>query len=86
VDVARASDQIDRLIERRAGERGAANELQAMYADSAKRHRERKRRENGAAWFAHFSALADSLRRNAEEYERRAERLLKAEEGGGDAP
>ena len=76
MDVAKAGDQIDRLIEKRAGERDAANELAEMYEASARRHRERKRRENGAAWFAHFSALASSLRRSAEEYERRAERLL----------
>ena len=76
MDVARASDQIVALIEKRAGERNAANELRAMYAESARRHREKRRRENGAAWYSHFSALADSLRRSAEEYERRAERLL----------
>jgi hypothetical protein len=82
VDVARASDQIDWLIEKRAGERSAANELQAMYEASARRHRERKQRENGAAWFAHFSALASSLRSSAEEYERRAERLLEEPDRG----
>ena len=76
MDVAKAGDQIDRLIEKRAGERDAANELAEMYEASARRHRERKRRENGAAWYSHFSALASSLRRSAEEYERRAERLL----------
>jgi hypothetical protein len=82
MDLARASDQLDRLIERRVGERSAANELAEMYAESARRHRERKRRENGAAWYSHFSALADSLRQSAAEYERRAEQLLL--EGGGD--
>ncbi len=76
MDVEQASASMDALIARRADERSAANELQAIYAESARRHRERKRRENGAAWYSHFSALADSLRRSAEEYERRAERLL----------
>ena len=61
---------------KRAGEGNAANELQAMYEASARRHREKIRRQNRAAWFSHFSALADSLRASAEAYEARAEALL----------
>ena len=76
MDLARAGDQIDQLIEKRSGERDASNELQAMYEASARRHREKIRRQNRAAWFSHFSALADSLRASAEAYEARAEALL----------
>jgi hypothetical protein len=84
VDVEQASASIDALIERRSGERNAANELRAMYEASARRYRERKRRENGAAWFAHFSALADSLRVSAEVYEAKAEALLEESDRGGE--
>ena len=80
MDLARASDQIDALIERRAGERGAANELAEMYAESARRHRERIRRQNRAAWFTYFSNLAASLRAGAERYDRRAAELLEDDE------
>jgi hypothetical protein len=83
IDVAKASDQLDRLIERRAGERNAVNELQAMYEASARRHRERKRRENGAVWYSQFSALADSHASISREFERRAEALLE-EPGRGE--
>jgi hypothetical protein len=51
----------------RAGERNAANELQAMYEASGRRHREKLRR-----------------RRQAEEYERRAEALLLEEPDRGE--
>ena len=76
IDVEQASASIGRLIERRSGERSAANELEEMYAKSVRRHREKIRRQNRAAWFSHFSALADSLRASAEAYEARAEALL----------
>ena len=82
MDLARAGDQIDQLIEKRSGERDASNELQAMYEASARRHREKIRRQNRAAWFSHFSALADSLRASAEAYEARASALLEEPDRG----
>ena len=84
MDVARASDQIDALIARRAGERGAANELAAMYAESARRHRERRRREIRAEWYRHWSGLAESLRRSAEHFEEKAEKLLEVDPKKGE--
>ncbi len=57
-----------------------ANSLEAMWEASARRHREKLRRENAARWFTYFSNLADSLRRSAEEFERRAEALLDDDE------
>ena len=74
-----ASASIDALIEKRAGERNAANESQAMYEASVGRHREKLRRANRAAWYSHYGALADSLRRSAEHFEAKAEELLEDE-------
>ncbi len=80
MDVERASDQLDALIARRSREREKANELAAMWEASARRHQEKVRRANAALWYSHFSALADSLRRSAEEFERRAQELLHEDE------
>ncbi len=76
MDVERASDQLDVLIERRAQERSKANELAELWRASERRHQEKVRRANAALWYSHFSALADSLRASAEEFERRAQELL----------
>ncbi len=57
--------------------------LEAMWEASARRDRERKRRQNRAAWFVYFCGLADSLRASADEFDRRAEALLEEPEGGG---
>ena len=76
MDVAKAGDQLDALIERRARERSSADELEEMYRASVRRHRERERKAIRAEWFAYFSNLASSLRRSADEFERRAESLL----------
>ena len=82
MDVAKAGDQIDALIERRARERSSADELEEMYRASVRRHRERKRKAIRAEWFCYFSNLADSLRASAEHYDRKAEALLEDEPKG----
>jgi hypothetical protein len=46
MDVERASDQIDALIERRAKERSKANEEEAFFKVRDRRDREKRRREN----------------------------------------
>jgi hypothetical protein len=86
VDVARASDKIDALIDKRAAGRGEATAEEMAWKTSVRRHNAKLRRQRQGEWYCYFSALADSLRASAEEFERRAERLLEAEEGGGDAP
>ncbi len=63
----------------RSTERESANELAELWRASERRHRERIRRANRAAWYSHFSGLADSLRRSAEVYEARARALLEEE-------
>jgi hypothetical protein len=52
-----------------------------MYAESARRYQERRRRQLQAEWYGYFCRLADGLRRRADEYEERAETLL---EGSGE--
>ena len=74
IDVAWASDQIDRLIERRSGGRNAA--VEDLWEASVEKDKERQRRALRAEWFRYWSALASSLRASAEEFERRAEQLL----------
>ncbi len=68
--------EIDRIIERRARERNDANHIEALWKSSAGRHNEQRRRENGAAWYAHHVALSDVHRRLAEEHEAEALKLL----------
>ncbi len=71
---------LDRLIERQS-QRGEQDpdERDELWKASMRAHRERLRRQNGAAWFAHFCRMADSHRALSEHYERRAEELC--EEG-----
>ena len=76
MDVAKASDQIDALIDKRAAARAGANAEETAWKASVRKHNAKLRRERRAEWFCYWSALADSLRASAEEYERRAERLL----------
>ncbi len=79
MDLLRASDSIDALIERRVREKSNANELQEMYAESTRRDRERRRRENAAQWYEYEMLLAENHRQLSEEHEARALALL--EEG-----
>ncbi len=79
MDVEQASASIDALIARRSTERERANALEAMWRASERRHREKIRRANRAAWFGYFSTLAENHRKLSEHFEGKAERLL--EEG-----
>ena len=82
MDLARASDELDRLIEKRAGERDAANFEEVAWKASVRRHHAKLRQQHRAEWFCYWSALADSLRRSADRYERRALALLEDEPKG----
>ncbi len=76
MDVERASDQLDALIERRARERSKANELAELWRASERRHQEKLRRQHRVEWICYWSALADSLRQSADAFERKALALL----------
>jgi hypothetical protein len=73
---------LDRLIERRS-ENGESDpdERNELWKESIRAYHEHRRRQNVAAWFAHFCRMADNHRALSEHYERRAEKLC--EEGGG---
>jgi hypothetical protein len=76
VDVARASDQIDALIEKRSRQWSEANAEEMAWKASVRKHNAKLRRQRKAEWFCYWSALADSLRASAEVYEARASALL----------
>jgi hypothetical protein len=48
-----------------------------MWKESDERLEKKRRQENRAAWFEHFSTLAQVMRQRAAEYERRAEALCR---------
>ncbi len=81
MDVARASDQIDAMIERRALQASAEQDaVEDLWRESTRIHREQIRRENRAAWYAFHMGQADRIRRTmtvlVEHHEARASALL----------
>ncbi len=80
MDVVNAEAQLNNLLERRARERKEANFEEMAWKASVRKHNAKLRRQHRAEWFCYFSALADSLRRSAEEFERKAEALLDDDE------
>ena len=63
----------------RSGELGGERREEGLWMDSERQYRQVKRRQNVAAWFAHFCRMADNHRALCEHYEARAEALC--EEG-----
>lgn len=53
----------------------AQREREDLWAGSVQRDKERRRRENRAAWFAFFCRMAQAHAGIAKDYERRAEEL-----------
>ncbi len=80
MDVMRADTvdaELDRLISRRAStdHRTSADELEASYVESVRRHHEKIRQRNRWEWVRFFDRMAQSHARIAQDYERRAEEL-----------
>lgn len=73
------AQEVKRLIERRASQKGSANALEEMWRESERKHRARRRRENAALWYEYEMLLAENHRQLSEEHEARALALL--EEG-----
>ena len=80
MDLARASDQLDALIDKRAAARTGATFEEESWKASVRRHNAKIRRQHHAAWFVYFSTLADSLRASADEFDRKAEALTREDE------
>ncbi len=77
MDLARASDRIDALIDKRALQHEEANLEEMAWKASVRRHNAKLRRQQRRGeWYCYFAALADSLRASADHYERRALELL----------
>jgi hypothetical protein len=83
VDVEQASASIDDLIDKRALQHEEANLEEMAWKASVRRHNARLRRQHRAAWFCYWSALADSLRKSADEFEAKAQALLEDENTSG---
>jgi hypothetical protein len=81
VDLARAKTDLNNLIDKRARGRVEANAAEMAWKESVRRHNAKLWRERRAEWFCYWSALADSLRKSADDFERRATELLEDSEG-----
>ncbi len=80
--------ELDLLIERAASEaantsRDAANEREELWKNSERRQREKRRRENRAAWYEFEMLLADNHRQLCEEHEERARAPRSRRRGAG---
>ena len=80
VDVAKASDQLDALLDERVAGREEATAAEMAWKASVRRYNAKLGRENRAAWYAFYSRLVASLKASAERYERRAEALCEENE------
>jgi len=68
-DVAeRVEAKLDSFIEKRAREKEDANKVEALWAASEARHRERRREENRRAWRAYHPSQALVLQYSAYSY------------------
>jgi hypothetical protein len=67
MDVARASDQIDALIVRRATQTAAENEREELWRASVRRHHDKLRTERLRDRLAYHSAMIESHSKNFEE-------------------
>ncbi len=85
VAVERAEKSLDEFINSRSKEKGKANSEADLWRISERRHHEKLRRENAAAWCSYHLGQAERLERTAAElaatHRRRA-----AELGGGAMP
>ncbi len=63
--VERAEKSIDEFINARSKGKEEANELAEMWAASERRHQEKRRRENVAAWKEFHLRTAEGLERTA---------------------
>ncbi len=80
MDVEQASASIDALIDKRAAGREEATAAEMLWKESVRKHHAKLRRQRRGEWFCYFSALADSLRKSADELERKAQALLLEDE------
>ena len=68
----KAEQQINLFIDKRSREREEANRVEAAWAESTRRHRQKVRLANGHAWVGYFDHLASCHERRADEYHDRS--------------
>jgi hypothetical protein len=81
VDVAKGEmveNELDAMIERRSL-RKDPDEEHDLWRESVRQYNARRQKENRLAWCDYFVRLAACLRARAEEYDRRAWRLMESE-------
>jgi hypothetical protein len=71
--------QLDVFIERRAREARDQGRVEEMWAESVRRDRQRRRRENCAAWYAHEMHMSELHAALSEEHRAKAEALNEGE-------
>ncbi len=79
MDAAKAEaveSELDRIIERRAGEARDANATEELWKESARVHNEQRREGHAAAWYDHHLRMQEVHASLASEHEARALRLL----------
>jgi hypothetical protein len=67
--------ELDRLIQRRSQQKDPDEESE-LWKESVRRYNARWREENRREWCGYFERLAACLRARAEEYDRRAQKLM----------
>ena len=77
--VERAEAELDRFVEKRAREARDAAKLAKLWAESTRRDREKRRRENRAAWYEYEMHMANLHASLSEEHRMKAERLNEPE-------
>ena len=83
MDIARGElveRELDTMIERRSRQK-EPDDVSERWKESVRRYDARRREKNRLAWCDYFSHLAGSLRARAEEYDRRAQTLMRTNEG-----
>jgi hypothetical protein len=76
----KAEAQLDAFIEKRAREARDAQKVEELWAESARRHREKKQRENGIAWLTFHARMERQFLELAAEHHEKGERVLAAVE------
>lgn len=73
--------ELDRLIEKRAGET-PAEAREALWKASVRRHHEAIRRENRAAWYGFHESMSELHARISAEHAEKAEKLCEDDTKG----
>lgn len=77
--VEKAEAQIDQFVEKRARERADEQKVADLWAESDRRERVKRRRENRAAWHDHEMHMSELHASLSEEHRLKAQRLMEPE-------